>query len=102
MFAAAVLAYISNAPEATPLAIAFAASAGLTISLLTRPRQIPNIVMAVASILMIWGGILALSEAAWAHFEVKLLLMGLTFALQGVLTLALLFGFFGGFPSQEI
>jgi hypothetical protein len=38
MFAAAVLAYISNAPEATPLAIAFAASAGLTISLLTRPR----------------------------------------------------------------
>jgi hypothetical protein len=58
--------------------------------------------MAVASILMIWGGSLAVSEAAWIHFEVKLLLMGITFVLQGVLTLALLFGFFGGFPSRGI
>lgn len=97
--AAANLAYISNAPEAKPLASVFAAQCALTIAILIRPRRIPGAIIAIGGITVASGGSLALAELALTHFDMKLALTGVAFITQGALTLALQFGCFGGFPQ---
>jgi hypothetical protein len=99
--AAVHLAYVAHAPEAKPLATAFAAHCAVTIAILTRPRP-PSLIIVIGAVVIVWGGTVALAEVVSIHFDVKLALTGIVFIFQGVLTLALRLGFFGGFPSQGV
>ena len=65
-------------------------------------RRVPTVILQPGSVASVIFGVLALIETVvWTDFEWKVAAAGLALILQGVVTLALAGGLFGGLPSRS-
>jgi hypothetical protein len=93
---------VSSAPATIPIAVLFVAQSLATIAIVGKRRRFPRILIGLGAIAIVLGGCLALYETlVWTAFEICVALTGLALIFQGILTLALQFGLFGGFPSPK-
>jgi hypothetical protein len=94
-------AFVSSNPAVVPLAVVFAVQSVSTIALVTARRRFSALLLQPGAIVLVAGGALALVETlAWTVFEWCVALTGMSLVVQGVLTMALQLGWFGGFPSR--
>jgi hypothetical protein len=94
--------FVSPAPATAPIAVLFVAQSLATIAIVAQGRRLPRMILQFGAIAVVLGGGLALYETlVWTAFEICVALTGVALIVQGVLTLALQFGFFGGFPSPR-
>jgi hypothetical protein len=102
IIAMARFGFVSPAPAAIPVAAVFVVQSLVTIAIVAKWRRFPQVILGFGAIAIVLGGGLALHETlVWTVFEICVALTGLALIFQGILTLALQFGFFGGLLSPE-
>jgi hypothetical protein len=96
------LSFRSPNPVVLPIAAVLAAQSLVTVAVLRATRRLPYFILQPGSVAAVMFGVLALIETVvWTDFEWKVAATGVALILQGMVTMALSAGLFGGLQSRS-